>query len=607
MVQRSYIAGFTNVAPKESGLATTTEILAKAGEIGIKLKQASDSSKLTELNSNANYELARIARNIQTQYSSNPEEAKKQYNLARQDLYNRYSDGLDSSQKALWKKSQYEFSKKDDFEFDSWAFGQKQSNVATSLNNSINANLSMAQELGSSFDGNFDKTLLKFGESYTDIENFAKVNGFDDQKTKEVLSSYEQDYMKSFISGAIQTNPIEARKLLDDDLVKNTIKDKTVYDKLKKASENRMRQVNEIRVDQEITNTMLNEIDLFNQSLERPLSIVELEQATQGISPQAKEFLYRMNGYSTLEEDIEERKPMESSKLAIYETLNNKVSGFTGTDEEFMPIREEINQALDSGLITQSDARKFIKREQVKAEKQVETAKKLNDSQKLDENIKLHNEVLSFLNKAGDKTSDDFRNIQDRIYNAVDIGIITKKEGGELLNNITSPFLKKIKKEADSFNKINLRYNNNDYGFEQIEEFYNDNIKVNSWWKFGVSKEEKNADKVNQLKLYKGYIDNLNNAMAETGLSIADIQSLPTVKKDELIRGATDKTIKDFSYILTGKRPETLNEAKLNVMMDNRENMVKVVNEVAKETFKPLGIPKQKETFSVGKYTFEVE
>jgi len=342
------------------------------------------------------------------------------------------------------------------------------------------------QSMVKSFVGSHDN-LLKFA---TEHLGEAQANA--------VLSSYKSDYLKSFVSGVMQENPLGAIELLDREDIQKGINDPSAYSKLKDAAESRLMNIEDMKTQTEVIGLMKQEGGLIRESMTRNLSLVELEAAfdKHNLSEPAKRVLYRMNGYT----------------------------------------KADLKEGLTSDKKT-----------------------KESKSDKILGGLSLKDELAVFLDKQDTKTVADYRDMQDKILSSVDAGYISTDEGMKMIEQFVTPFVDAAETDLKAFDK---KYLNMDtyLGFSQVQDYFDDELKVASWGWFG-SDEDKAVDNRNKLRLYQIYQDNLQQLAEQKAGTMGGLAKLPAAQKNKYLQEAFDKTKIDFASGLGLGRYERASDA----------------------------------------------
>jgi len=313
-----------------------------------------------------------------------------------------------------------------------------------------------------------------------------------------VLSSYKSDYLKSFVSGVMQENPLGAIELLDREDIQKGINDPSAYSKLKDAAESRLMNIEDMKTQTEVIGLMKQEGGLIRESMTRNLSLVELEAAfdKHNLSEPAKRVLYRMNGYT----------------------------------------KADLKEGLTSDKKT-----------------------KESKSDKILGGLSLKDELAVFLDKQETKTVADYRDMQDKILSSVDAGYISTDEGMKMIEQFVTPFVDAAETDLKAFDK---KYLNMDtyLGFSQVQDYFDDELKVASWGWFG-SDEDKAVDNRNKLRLYQIYQDNLQQLAEQKAGTMGGLAKLPAAEKNKYLQEAFDKTKIDFASGLGLGRYERASDA----------------------------------------------
>lgn len=368
MVQRD-VSNYRSVGPQVAEQVTadlsdvaTQRQIADAGQ---QIIAAGQEAKITENFSKAQLELNNLNNQYQIDYEDNPMGGLEKLKEQQKKILDGYGDEISPFFRNQWVKNSIDLGNKNYAQNEAWAFKQTRVNTVKSVNNSIKNNLFQATTDGQNF-GNSDET--EVGAALNFRISRDKLAAFGDKRigaatTTEMLESYNEDYMKSFISGVSETNPIKALKMLDDPKIKDSFRDPNQYTKMKEAVEARSLKVGEINAEKQVLSALKEENSLLAKSLETPLSYADLQKEFDrtGMSPGAQAFFMKANGYTKADGT---RNVSDSDKIKgkaqLYTELTDLTSKENLSSAEISAFQEKIYSAMNNGTLDNKEGVSYL-------------------------------------------------------------------------------------------------------------------------------------------------------------------------------------------------------------------------------------------------------
>ncbi len=507
VAQRQYMQQVTQVEPERQD-----DALLGVAQFGFdatqKIMKANADSGMTKALSEAQSRLNDVTQQFRLQNSANPDPNSIEFKDARRKIFEEYKGQVSPLVMREFQRQWYNIEQNNDESNKSWALKQNEFNVNENLRKTVETDLNNAYFAGTSFgvgsDVDVQSMVKSFVGSHDNLLKFATEH-LGEAQANAVLSSYKSDYLKSFVSGVMQENPLGAIELLDREDIQKGINDPSAYSKLKDAAESRLMNIEDMKTQTEVIGLMKQEGGLMRESMTRNLSLVELEAAfdKHNLSEPAKRVLYRMNGYTKA--DLKEGEA-------------------------------DLKEGLTSDKKT-----------------------KESKSDKILGGLSLKDELAVFLDKQDTKTVADYRDMQDKILSAVDAGYISTEEGLKNIEQFIEPFTETVETDLKAFDKKYLNMDTS-LGFSQVQDYFDDELKVASWGWFG-SDEDKAVDARNKLRLYQIYQDNLQQLAEQKAGTMGGLAKLPAAQKNKYLQEAFDKTKIDFASGLGLGRYERASDA----------------------------------------------
>lgn len=360
----NYRSSIQQVAPVE-GFAKEKPLLESVAEVGTSIIKQNQEARITENFSKAQLDLARLDMQYQKDYEGDPFGGIEKLQAERKKIFDAYSKDISPFFKRDWENETFKLENKHDLTTEAWAYAQTKKNTVKSINEGIKANLGQATLDGMNY-GNSDQdelgTVLNYAQSRQNLLGFGEKN-LGAETTDELLTDYEDNYLKSFISGVSESNPLKALRIMERDDVKNGFKDGTQYAKMKEAVEARALQAQEIGAQKEVLNTLKNENSVLTQSLERNMSYAELQVAFEesGMSKSAQAFFLKANGYS---KDAQGESLSASEKLtnkaALYSEMTETMAKESLSTQDISAFQDKIYTAMDNKTLSAEEGQQWI-------------------------------------------------------------------------------------------------------------------------------------------------------------------------------------------------------------------------------------------------------
>lgn len=194
-------------------------------------------------------------------------------------------------------------------------------------------------------------------------------------------------------------------------------------------------------------------------------------------------------------------------------------------------------------------------------------AVKLSAEEKITSAASLFSEVGRLTNQEDGVTAQEVQGLQQRIFQEMNRGAITKEQGQFFMESLVGPYTEKLAGNLDQYSGNDLIPFNNDVGFEQVQQYFRDNIAIDETELKGAEKkfaEYTNAN--NGFSFYQQYYDSLNNELASIrnpsypkGMTINDIGALSRKERNDVYARAQKDAIDAVSADSTVKRKTVSN------------------------------------------------
>lgn len=343
---------------------STEQMFHSIAELGQNIIKENQQAKITENFSAAQIDINQMAMKYQTEYEGDPFGGMKKFQEERDKIIEGYGNDISPFFKKPWQQDTRRLAMTNDAAMETWAYKQTKVNTVTAINRSIKNNMSQALVDGQNF-GNSDEdeigSLVNFGQSKAQLIGFADKNLGSETATK-MLEDYDGDYLKSFMSGVSDSNPLKALRLMERDDVKASFKDQKQYASMKEAIENRALNVQKINGEKQVLNTLRDENSVLAKSLEAPISYADLQEqfAKTNMSPYAQSYFMKANGYTKTSVGGSKAKLTGEQKDELKQSIFSRVIGFGKADapitsEDIKALQSDIYKAADQGAITKAE------------------------------------------------------------------------------------------------------------------------------------------------------------------------------------------------------------------------------------------------------------
>lgn len=332
-------------------------------EVGQKIIAEGQEAKINENFSKAQLDLQKINQQYQIEYENNPFGGLEDLKAKREEIFNTYGEEISPFFRKSWQDSTRKLGTQDDMTVETWAYAQTKKNTVKSINTSIKNNLSQAALDGENF-GNSDTdeigSMLNYAQSKSKLASFGDKH-LGTTTTTALLEDYDGDYLKTFISGVADSNPLKALRLMERDDVKNSFTRKDQYLSMKKAVETRALNIDKINGEKEVLGVLKDENNLLTKSLDSNVSYAELQKefTRTNMSPAAQSFFMKANGYSSREGKLTQSEQLKN-KADLYESMTALMSQENVTSGDVAKFQEKIYQSMDNGTLNELEGTSYL-------------------------------------------------------------------------------------------------------------------------------------------------------------------------------------------------------------------------------------------------------
>lgn len=361
MAQRdlSNFRSVTQVVPE-----VPSQLLGAVGQIGERIVQQQMEAQFAEKMSAAQLELNALDNQYQIDYEGNPMGGLKELSASRKATLQKYGSEISPLMGQQWRQAEQELSNRSSAAIQAWGMKQTIVNTKNSMQRMIENDLAQAAQNGLAYAKSGDAQFLAFADyanSKSRLEQVA-AGKIGSETFGQLIEDYDQDYMKTFLSGVAQANPSKAAELLRDERIAGSFKNPLEVLKMRDAFDTRARVVaRKAEQGQEV-----NKIDgingLVQASLAKPMDFASLEQALTagGIDGPARDLLLQLNGYGAGQKKLADEQKIEY-RMKVYDAITALADDKEGvTPKNVAAIQEAVINGMANGAITNTDGIKFI-------------------------------------------------------------------------------------------------------------------------------------------------------------------------------------------------------------------------------------------------------
>lgn len=503
---------FESFIPQNTGMgAAVAGALNTVNDVFNKVKQDADVAQFADLQAKQNIELYSASENHKIKWQSDPNSdlAKTEWKQAYRDITSKYDAQVSPFLKRDWTQQQSKVEMNYQATNAEWALNQNRINTQVNLKNSVESNLQLAQRQG--LNGDLAGALASFSNSHdVMLKSGASVLG--DVTTKELLNSYESDYMTMFVSGLTDKNPAYALKLLNDTRVKGSIKDNEQVAKLRGYAQNKFVSLSKETVINDTAKLILAQSDMGTKLVTGEANYSDLQkffQSNKNLTPNQRDLLSSMGGYSTYT-----NYHINRDTGAVEYKKHGSTSGYDFSLSNVAKDKLASLLEIEGGQIFAIDE---------------EELKKLNPKKnKSKDGQRYESDVQTYMNRVS-----GYQQKVDAYYNA---GVIDKGTRQRLNDNYIAP----------------------------MAEYLNANLKDldehQGWWGFGKKLGYNNIKKTFDIEGLEGkelqntqrelalaqvyYFDNLKKASQDAGKNnIYELENLSSARQQEIYKQASESAI----------------------------------------------------------------
>ena len=349
----------TNVVADQVAGPATPDLSNAAADIAglvndalVQNEQAKIANNFSKLQNDLSLEEVRI----KNEFALDPKAGTAAYKETRDDLIETYAEEISPLYRGLWNEQINTFKERGDATQEKWEYLQTRKNSVAFVNNSIENSISQAMRdgLAAGESGAEDvDAFVNFANSFQNIQAYATEN-LGEGQSAALLKNYEEDYVKSFVSGVSYSNPDKAIALLDDDEIKQAFRDPEQYTKMRDAVAKRQDRAKKAR-DQVEDAEIMSTTNAISQSV-KTMNYAELQQTFDrvGVSEEAQRFYMDASGYTSKSRALTSGEKADL-KNKFYITMTDFIESEKVTSADMQAFQDITYRAMRKGVLSKNE------------------------------------------------------------------------------------------------------------------------------------------------------------------------------------------------------------------------------------------------------------
>jgi hypothetical protein len=465
------------------------------GAVAGDIMKSNQEAKINENLSKAQIDLQSLDNQFKIDYEGDPTNAEglKQYQEKRKEVFDTYGAEISPVYRKYWNENTLKISSQNDLTIQAWGIDQSKKNTVSSINTSLQNNLTAAMINGQNFANSGQTEMgayLDFENSINQVQAFGERN-LGSETTAELLGNYKSDYLKTFLSGVADVNPNKALQLMQDPNMANDFGDADTYMRMKNSIERKAKSFNKMTVQRDGYSSIMAGNELVASSMQKPMGYADLQTQIEQkkVSPETGAYLMKINGFL---DQTDGKKTSPEDKMAIKMEIYDKVHRVTSPNEDGEPR---------------------------------------------------------------DISAEEFGAFQDTVYRAARVGAITPKEAEGFVSDLVQPLAdSKVKQfEHPSSWSSPTTWFDDSLGFDKVNSMFDDQIALpidddpSNETKRTLNKKNSMVNALNKVKMADYYYGALKEQANSYGVkSVADIRSLNKMQQNKIKSEAFNMAKKNF-------------------------------------------------------------
>lgn len=315
-----------------------------------------EEAKITQGVSEAQLELAQLENKIKIDYEGDPQGGFEELKLQRQQIFNNIGERVSPAYRRQWQQRAAELGNRNNLTAQAWVFNQTRANTVNSVNSTIANNIQQAALDGRAFGASDAKNVeaaLNFGTSLESLRAYTEGN-LSESEANGLLGDFEEDYLKSFVSGIAESDPQKALEALDTEGVHSRFADGEQFTKFRRSVEARVIRQQRAQVATRKADQKLRVNALARQGRAQDYAKLQQQLNEVDASPAERAFFEDLNGFANAKAALstEQKTDLKNkfNQLTTNFIRNNEV-----TQKDVDLYQDGVYDAITKGVLTKTE------------------------------------------------------------------------------------------------------------------------------------------------------------------------------------------------------------------------------------------------------------
>lgn len=179
------------------------------------------------------------------------------------------------------------------------------------------------------------------------------------ETTGQALDTFDEDYMKVFISGVSETNPLKASQLMETDMVKDHFRDPVQYTKMKRAVENRAKIFEKANASSQKMNTLAAENEFIKNAGNSTYAEQQQFFEKNNVSPIVREFYEEVSGYASQRAAVKGNDKIDL-KRKFQIILTDTIKKEDVSDDDLRALQDAVYGGMKKGVLSEAEGFGYI-------------------------------------------------------------------------------------------------------------------------------------------------------------------------------------------------------------------------------------------------------
>tara|TARA_R110000851_G_scaffold246062_1_gene398764 strand:- start:4858 stop:6495 length:1638 start_codon:yes stop_codon:yes gene_type:complete len=332
------------------------ELLTSAAKVGEQILRSNEEAKIANGVSKAQLEVSALENQYRIDFQGDPLGGMDQFKKDRKAIFDEVGKGISPLYGRDWAAKSRAIAERGDASQQAWGIKQSRVNTVSAVNETMTNNFKQASNDGQTFglsDESDVEAFVNFGTSLENISEFA-TNNLGSETSKGMLESYEEDYLKSFISGVSETSPHKALGLMETDQVKDGFRDIQQFQKFKRSVEIRANRFDKANKQRAGAQSLSNANSLMSQVGKMGYADLQKSFAQFDDMPEAKAFYEEVNGYANTKKSLSAEEKADGANK--FHSFFAEIIGKDGINNNDLKLLQEgVYAGMRKRVLTESE------------------------------------------------------------------------------------------------------------------------------------------------------------------------------------------------------------------------------------------------------------